>query len=188
MIRSIIILPHMRTFAYYKHSARWWHLSSHMLGYTSMIMVSTLMIRAIYFKWVIIGGRLPWRWRWGLWQIYCRVGIGWRWWAAEVCHHCVLALPARVSPPHRRFTSLSFASIYESRVRSSQVLPFRCTTALLGILKDDSWKRIGYTKSVLFFFSFPPFYFFLLNYEEFMVAIWSGVSLSAELLFCMFQI
>lgn len=24
---------------------------------------------------------LPWRWRWGLWQIYCRVGIGWRWWA-----------------------------------------------------------------------------------------------------------
>lgn len=58
MIRSIIILPHMHTFAYYKHSARWWHLSSHMPGYTSMIMVSTLMIRAIYFKWVIIGGRL----------------------------------------------------------------------------------------------------------------------------------
>lgn len=91
-------------------------------------------------------------WRWGLWQIYCRVGIGWRWWAAEVCHHCVLSLPARVSPPHCRFTSLSFASIYESRVRSSQVLPFRCTTALLGILKDDSWNRISYTKSVLVFF------------------------------------
>lgn len=117
-------------------------------------------------------------WRWGLWQIYCRVGIGWRWWAAEVCQHCVLSLPARVSPPHRCFTSLSFASIYESRVRSSQVLPFRCTTALLGILKDDSWKRISYTKSVLVFF-------FLLNYEEFMIAIWSGVS---ALLFCMFQI
>lgn len=29
-----------------------------MFGYTSMIMVSMLMIRAIYFKWVIIGGRL----------------------------------------------------------------------------------------------------------------------------------
>lgn len=110
------------------------------------------------------GKTLPWWWRWGLWQIYCRVGIGWRWWAAEVCHHCVLALPARVSPPHRRFTSLSFASIYESRVRSSQVLPFRSTTALLGILKDHSWKRIGYTKSVLFFFSsFSPFYFFFIE-------------------------
>lgn len=29
-----------------------------MLGYISTIMVTMLMIRAIYFKWVIIGGRL----------------------------------------------------------------------------------------------------------------------------------
>lgn len=29
-----------------------------MLGYISVIMVTMLMIRAIYFKWVIIGGRL----------------------------------------------------------------------------------------------------------------------------------
>ncbi len=58
MFRGTHILP-IHTYAYYKHSVCWRHLSSHMLGYISVIMVTMLMIRAIYFKWVIISGTLP---------------------------------------------------------------------------------------------------------------------------------
>lgn len=43
-----------------------------------------------------------------------------------------------VSPLHCRLTSLSSGSIFESQVRSSQVLPFRHTTMCLWILKEDT--------------------------------------------------
>lgn len=51
------------------------------------------------------------------------------------------------------------------------MLPFRRTTARSGILKDDSWKRISYTSPCWGFLLFFSIFFFLLNYEEFMIAI-----------------
>lgn len=65
-------------------------------------------------------------------------GNRWWWWATEVCYYSALLFSPCVSPAHLRFTTLSFGSIFESQVRSSQVLPFRRTTACLGILKEDS--------------------------------------------------
>lgn len=136
-IRGILIFP-IHTYAYYKHSACLRHPSSHMLGYISTIMVTILMIRAIYFKWVIISGRLylvmVMR---ALTDILQSGNRSW-WWATEECYYCVLSFSPCVSVPHCCFTSLSFASIYESQVRSSQVLPFCRTTACRGILKEDS--------------------------------------------------
>ena len=137
MFRGTHTLP-IHTYAYYKHSVCWWHPSSHMLGYISMIMVTMLMIRAIYFKWVIISGRLYLVMVMRALTDILPSGNRWWWWATEVCYYSVLSFSPCVSPPHRRFTSLSFGSIYESQVRSSQVLPFRRTTARLGILKEDS--------------------------------------------------
>lgn len=61
------------------------------------------------------------------------------------------------------------------------MLPFCRTTACLGILKEGSG-------NVLVTQSLCCVCVFLLNYEEFMIAIGSGVSLSARLLFCMFKI
>lgn len=90
--------------------------------------------------------------------------------------YSALPFTARVSPPHRRFTSLSFGSIFESQVRSSQVPPFRRTTASLGILKDGGGGSALVTQRL-------RCVFFSLNYEAFMITIWSGVSLAARLLF-----
>lgn len=109
-----------------------------MPGYISMIMVAMLMIRAIYSKWVIISGRLYLVMVMRALTDILPSGNRWWWWATEVCYYCALPFSPCVSPPHRRFTSLSFGSIYESQVRSSQVLPFCRTTACLGILKEGS--------------------------------------------------
>lgn len=133
--------PHtlpVHTHIYYKHSVCWWHLSSHMLGYISMIMVTMLMIRAIYFKWVIISGRLYLVMVMRALTDILLSGNRWWWWATEVRYYSALSFSPCVSPPHRHFTSLSFGSIFESQVRSSQVPPFRRTTACPGILKEGS--------------------------------------------------
>lgn len=109
-----------------------------MRGYISMIMDMMLMIRAIYFKWVIIRGRLYLGMVMRALTDILPSGNRWRWWATEVRYYSGLSFSPCVFTPHRRFTSLSFGSISESQVRSSQVLPFRRTTACLGILKEDS--------------------------------------------------
>lgn len=51
------------------------------------------------------------------------------------------------------------------------MLPFRRTTARRGILKDDSWKHISSTSPCQGFLFLFGIFFFLLNYEEFMIAI-----------------
>lgn len=128
--------PHILT--YYKHSVCWWQVSSHALGYISMIVVTMLMIRAIYFKWVIISGRrylmMVMRSLRDIWP----GGNRWWWWAREVSYYSAISFSSFVSPPHCHLASFSFGSILESQVRSSQVLPFHHTTASLRILKEDS--------------------------------------------------
>lgn len=138
MVHTLTHTPHTYAYIYYKYSVCWWHLSSHMLGYISTIMVTMLMIRAIYFKWVIISGRLYLMMVMRALTDILPGGNRWWWWATEVCYYSALSFSPRVSPPHRRFTSLSFGSIFESQVRSSQVLPFRRTTTSPGILREDS--------------------------------------------------
>lgn len=120
-----------------------------------------LMIRAIYSKWVIISGRLYLVMVMRALTDILPSGNRWRWWATEVCYHCALPFSPCVSPPHRHFTSLSFGSIYESQVRSSQVLPFCRTTACLGILKEGSGNVLVTQSLLCFFFHF--FYWIMKN-------------------------
>lgn len=142
--------PTLIEYVHDEHSACRWHLRGHMLSYISVIMVTTLMIRAIYFKWIIISGRLY------LVRTMMRPLTdilpnenGWRGMSYRRLF-CVSFSPC-VSPPHRHFTSLSFGSILESQVRSSQVLPFQCTTARLGILREVS-ENVRDTQSQLCFY------------------------------------
>lgn len=176
MFRGTHTLP-IHPYAYYKHSVCWWHPSSHMLGYISMIMVTMLMIKAIYFKWFIISGRLYLVMVMRALTDILPNGNRWWWWATEVCYYSafILSLCLSTSSSLHLFV-LWFNFRITSQEQSSAAIPLH--NGVSRNTKRRQWKCISYTKSVLF----------LLNYEEFMIAIWSGVSLSARLLFCMFKI
>lgn len=174
-----ITRTHSCRYTNYKYSVWWWHLSSPTLVHISVIMVTMLMIRAIYFKWVIISGRLYLVMVMRALTDILPSGNGWWWWATEACCYSALSFSPRVSPPHCRFTFLSFGSIFKSQVRSSQVLPFRRALMCLEILREDVG-NVLVTQSLRCVF--------LLNYKEFMLVILSGSSLSGKLLFCAFKI
>lgn len=145
-------LPHIHIYAYYKHSVCRWHPSSHMLGYISMIMVTMLMIRAIYFKWVIISGRL-------YLVIVMRAltdilpcGNRWWWWATEVCYCSalsILSLCLSTSSSLHLFV-LWFNLRITSQEQSSAAIPPH--DGVSRNTKRRQWKCISYTKSVLCFY------------------------------------